>query len=356
MCKQELVTRKWIRTFIVMFMCVICVVCCNSRLVFAEETDDGFEYSVLDDGTVAITGYKGDVAELVIPGEINGKAVTIIGECAFEDCSGLISIEIPKSVTSIGKSAFCGCSGLTSIEIPESVTSIGVSAFSDCSGLTSIEIPKSVKNVGDCAFSGCSNLAYIIILGNVESIGESAFFGCPETMIVYADENSAVAKVAIEAGFTVKPLSELTTVGSKVTLTTGQYKVTKSNNKNKEVTYVAPKSSKKKSVTVPATVTIDGDKYKVTAISDKAFKGNKKLSSITIGKNVKKIGKEAFCNCKNLKTITIKSTVLKTVGKNAVKGINKKAVIKVPKKQYKKYKKLFKSNTGYKKTMVIKKN
>jgi len=92
-----------------------------------------------------------------------------------------------------------------------------------------------------------------------------------------------------------------------------------------------------------------------TAIANKAFKNNKKLKSVTIGKNVKKIGKEAFYNCKKLKRITIKTTKLKSVGKNAIKGIYKKATIKVPKKQLKKYKKLFKSKTGYKKTMKIKK-
>lgn len=70
---------------------------------------------------------------------------------------------------------------------------------------------------------------------------------------------------------------------------------------------------------------------------------------------MKKIGQNAFLNCKKLKSIEIKSSQLKSVGKNALKGINKNATIKVPKKQYKKYKKLFKSKTGYKKRMKIKK-
>ena len=66
------------------------------------------------------------------------NSVTIIGDKAFNDCSGLTSITIPNSITSIGESAFWGCSGLTSITIPNSVTSIGEGAFSDCSGLASI--------------------------------------------------------------------------------------------------------------------------------------------------------------------------------------------------------------------------
>ncbi len=88
----------------------------------------------------------------------------------------------------------------------------------------------------------------------------------------------------------------------------------------------------KKSITIPASIKVRGTIYKITEIKPNAFKG-----------------------CKKLKKITIKTTKLKTVGKNAFKGINKKAVFRVPKKKYKKYKKLFKSKTGYKKTMKIKK-
>ena len=133
------------------------------------------------------------------------------------------------------------------------------------------------------------------------------------------------------------------------------YEVSKSTTSQKEVVYVESLKQAKTSITIPATVVIDGYTYKVTEIDSKAFKNNKKLKSVTIGKNVKKIGKEAFYNCKNLKKITIKSSVLKSIGKNAIKNINKKATIKVPKKKLNVYKKLFKSKTGYKKTMKIKK-
>lgn len=93
---------------------------------------------------------------------------------------------------------------------------------------------------------------------------------------------------------------------------------------------------------------------------------NKKLTSVVIPKKVK-IGKKwykvtgiarnAFKGCKSLKKITIKTKNLKKVGKNAIKGIKKKAKIICPKKKkiyIKKYKKLFKKNTGYRKTMKIK--
>ncbi len=110
-----------------------------------------------------------------------------------------------------------------------------------------------------------------------------------------------------------------------------------------------------KSITVSDTVKTNGKNYKVVEIGKNAFKNNKKLKSVVIGKNVTKIGANAFNGCKNLKKITIKSAKLKSVGKNAIKGINKKAVIKVPKAKIKSYKKLFKKSTGFHKTMKIKK-
>lgn len=97
--------------------------------------------------------------------------------------------------------------------------------------------------------------------------------------------------------------------------------------------------------------------YKVTAVSDKAFKGNKKLTTVTIGSNVTKIGKEAFSGCKNLKKITVTAGKLKTISKNAFKGINKKAVITVKGTKKAKTaikKKLKKSSIGYVKTWKIK--
>ena len=112
----------------------------------------------------------------------------------------------------------------------------------------------------------------------------------------------------------------------------------------KEVTYNAPADEKAKDITIPDTVTINGEVYKVTKIADNAFKGNKTVTTITIGSNIQMIGKNAFSGCKKLKTIIIKSKTLtdKKISKKAFKGISKKTVIKVPKKRLAAYKKLLK--------------
>ena len=117
----------------------------------------------------------------------------VIGEYAFENCSGLTSVTFPSSVTSIGEYAFSSCSGLTSVTIPSSVTSIGSSAFSGCSGLTSVTIPSSVTSIGWSAFSGCSGLTSVTIPSSVTSIGDSAFEGCSGLTSVYVSWESPLS-------------------------------------------------------------------------------------------------------------------------------------------------------------------
>lgn len=128
--------------------------------------------------------------------------------------------------------------------------------------------------------------------------------------------------------------------GTKYTVAGCQYKVTKA---GAEVSLI--KTNKKaKRVTIPAVIKVNGVTYKVTSIGAKAFNGNKKLTKITVGTNIKKISNNAFFKCKNLKAVTIKSVLptKKTASKKAFKGVGKKMVIKVPKKVKKVYGKIFK--------------
>lgn len=189
--------------------------------------------------------------------------------------------------------------------------------------------------------------------------------------------------------------------GTKVLYAGTQYKITKSSRSKGTVEYI--KTNKKVSkVVIPETINLDGITYKVTSIADNAFKGDKKISILVIGKNVTKIGKRAFykctnlkklmlgsnlvslsesafekctaltsvvipakvtvvgnrsfCGCKKLRMITIKSKKIKKIGNNSIKGIYKKAVIKVPKSKYKLYKRLFTGKKGFGNVMTIKIN
>ena len=139
--------------------------------------------------------------------------------------------------------------------------------------------------------------------------------------------------------------------GEKITdkSTGAVYKVTGKNT----VEYVKA-TSKKASRTIPSTVKLKGIRCQVTSIAAKAFKGDTKIKTVVIPSIVRKIGKEAFAKCKNLKKITIKTAYLssKKVGANAFKGIHAKATIKVPKKQKKAYQKLLKARGVGKKAII----
>ena len=100
--------------------------------------------------------------------------------------------------------------------------------------------------------------------------------------------------------------------------------------------------SKTSAVVIPNYVKIQGVKYKVVSIGARAFKNDKSLRKLTIGKYVKSIGREAFSGCKNLKKITLKTKSLtkKNVGAKAFAGVNRKVVIKAGVKQKNRFKKI----------------
>ena len=167
-----------------------------------------------DKASGTITDCDSSVTSADIPAEIDGIAVTSIGDSAFYYCSNLTSVTIPSSVTSIGDSAFRSCYNLTSVIIPDSVTSIGDGAFNDSSSLTGIwvdaaneyyssnekgilfnkdktsliqcpggysgsyAIPDGVMSISDEAFYGCEDLISVTIPDSVTSIGNYVFFGC----------------------------------------------------------------------------------------------------------------------------------------------------------------------------------
>ncbi|MCD8219804.1 MAG: leucine-rich repeat domain-containing protein [Ruminococcus sp.] len=82
-------------------------------------------YDYLDDGTIEITGCDENAAgELEIPSEIDGVAVTSVGDKAFYECFSLTFITIPDSVTSIGRYAFECYFDLESVTIGSGVTII----------------------------------------------------------------------------------------------------------------------------------------------------------------------------------------------------------------------------------------
>ncbi len=151
----------------------------------------------------------------------------------------------------------------------------------------------------------------------------------------------SVGKATLSATVFGKTVKATITVieTDRVTVNGGVYDL---NHAKQTAELVKPEKTSVKTLKIPDTVKANGITYKVASIAASACKGLKKLTAVTISKNISSIGAEAFSGCKALKTVTIKTTKLKssTVGANAFNGIYKKATIKCPAKKLSAYKKL----------------
>ena len=124
---------------------------------------------------------------------------------------------------------------------------------------------------------------------------------------------------------------------SKAITSTGTYKL---NNSKKTAAFTAPANKKAKTLVIPDTIKANGKTYKVTEISAKACASMSKLTTLTIGKNVKTIGANAFSKCKKLNKITINTTSLSKVGAGAFSNVKSSGTVTCPKKKASKYQKL----------------
>ncbi len=148
-------------------------------------------------------------------------------------------------------------------------------------------------------------------------------------------------------------LPKVPAAGSTRTIKGVTYKVTKSD-KSKGTVSVVKHKKKTASCTIPQTIKWNSYTFQVTEVSSSAFANEKKLKKVIIGKNITKIGKNAFRGCQNLKTIDIRSQQLKTnsIGKNAFAKGNTDPQVKVPAGKKGTYKKLL-IKSGISKNLTI---
>jgi len=338
-----------------------------------------------------------------------------IGSMTFNGCTSLEKIEIPESVTYVMNSAFQDCWSLEACIVHsdnivfESSTVEGEpfeSIWNGCNMLTlycnensnteayakKFEIPyDQIENYEDKV-----HMHELVKIDEVKPSctedGQIEFWLCPVCNKVFKDESTLeetnVEDLKIEAaghtwdkgavttnptattaGLRTYTCTECKSIKTETIAATGapeagtilkdtvtglSYKITKAGISNGEVELVKSVFENKK-LSIPPNVTFEGISYKVTSVADKAFKGNKKVKTVIICQNVRKIGKEAFRNCTSLKNITIKSTVLekKSVGKKAYENIHKKAKVKVPSQKKAEYKKMLKKSGITKKNQKI---
>lgn len=216
------------------------------------------------------------------------------------------------------------------------VTAIQKKAFRGCGKLTSVTIGSNVETIGGSAFSGCKNIKTITIktrkLTEKNALSKTSFKGLRKniTVKVHNYQVSSMNKKLKAAG-----LSK-----SAVVKKSGKYpyRITVGNLKydilsSSTAAVYGMKDKSKPSIKIPSTIKVQGKTCKVVQIQKSTFAKNKKLTSVTIGNNIKTIGSNAFNGCENLKHITIESSKLTgsgAIGSSAFKGLPSNAVIKVP--------------------------
>ncbi len=188
------------------------------------------------------------------------------------------------------------------------------------------------KNLDLSGYSAESAAAYRTALEEAEKLLAN------EANVLQADIDAALKKLS-EAKNGLKPLSDPTPALPQLneTFDSGifRYKVTKSDASSGTVMLTAVIGKAKKKTVIPAAVTKNNVSFKVTAIDKKVFQKNTRISAITIGANITKIDKDAFKNCKKLKTIIFNGKKTPKITGKAFKGsgINTVATPKMAKKQ-----------------------
>ena len=86
------------------------------------------------------------------------KALKAIGARSFKGCEKLTQLALPTALITIGEEAFCGCKTLGDMILPTNLKAIEAGTFRDCAAFTSVDLPISVTSIGNEAFAGCTGL------------------------------------------------------------------------------------------------------------------------------------------------------------------------------------------------------
>ena len=304
-----------------------------------------------DEATVIQDDSYKQLTEVTIPATatLGGKSykVTAVGNNAFSECNSLASLTLPDGLVSIGNYSFYN-TGIKEVAFPKALQSIGDGAFEDCRQINTLTLPDNLESIGAYAFSYMSSLQKVVLPPTIQSIGDRAFFNNQNLISVeshitepfdisesvfagsstwdntnnvyiyslssailyvpvgtkpkYAAANGWNMFAAVEEGELMEGLDGIL----KYSYSTG----------GDEATVIQDDSYKQLTeVAIPATATLGGKSYKVTAVGNRAFWACNNLTSVTLSDGLVSIGNYSFYNT-GIKEIAFPKT-LKTIGDGA---------------------------------------
>jgi len=243
-----------------------------------------FQYFYNDDGTVTISRYVGlfENSTVVIPDTIDGRAVTCIGDEAFNN-TGFEEVTLPSTVHTIGVFSFGNCKKLKVVNGAENVTHFGEHAFWLCTELSDIDFSSKITYIGTQAFeqTKVKRTLYLDAQYLNNGIHSYALLESNISGLIYAVNDDGTAAITLwmqprEATNVVIPREIF---GHTITAIGGSAFSYKNN---------------LVSIDLPDTV---------VSIGDEAFRECGQLSAVYGGENITYFGSHAFSNCKELRVV-----------------------------------------------------
>ena len=268
-----------------------------------------------------LRGYDGAGGDVVVPAEIDGFTVDVIGINVFKGDT-ITSLTLPETVLELRSNAVSSCENLTSVTLPQSLAVINRMNFFSCNALSEVTIPAGVRYIGDGSFRFCDALRKITFEGVCPAIDMDCFSVLPEDAVAYVPDDQLEAYTAAfeNAGSTVsvQPSGKNAVIVENNGYVEEEFDFDASTGTitsyNGYATYLA----------IPETI----GGAPVKAIGPEAFARHTYLAFLELPEGLESIGDSAFYNCETLGRVRFPST-LKTIGDNAFYNAYKSSVLEL---------------------------
>ena len=282
----------------------------------AESTDWNYDanYAIL-------RGYDGAGGDVVVPAEIDGFTVDVIGINVFKGDT-ITSLTLPETVLELRSNAVASCEKLTSVTLPQSLVVINRMNFFSCNALSEVTIPASVRYIGDTSFRFCDALRKITFEGVCPAIDMDCFSVLPDDAVAYVPDDQLEAYTAAfeNAGSTVSVQPS----GKNAVLVENNGYVEDEFDFDASTGTITSYNGYATYLAIPETI----GGAPVTAIGPEAFARHAYLAFLELPEGLESIGDNAFYNCETLGRVRFPST-LKTIGSNAFYNAYKSSVLEL---------------------------